>query len=298
MVPPGFRICGWLYTRAAEHSTKIRRGPDEPRAYNPPHAALSAVHASSVVAAMAAGRRDRPVASRAAGPGFTGHHRAGSARRAEEPGALAHVLGRLHRPAPQPADADDAAERRRARAAVDVPDRRPGFPGRGFEATPLVVDGVLYVTGQQQPGLGDRRADGPADLALSTHAAANFTASVCCGPVNRGFAVLGDRLLHGHARRAPRGARPQDRQRRLGRRGRRLRRRPTPITAAPLVVKDKVIVGVAGGDFASRGFIDAYDAQTGKRAWRFYTIPGAGEPGSESWPNAEAACARRRRARG
>ena len=61
------------------------------------------------------------------------------------------------------------------------------------------------------------------------------------------------------------------------------------ITAAPLVVKDKVIIGVAGGDFASRGFIDAYDAQTGARAWRFNTIPGAGEPGSESWPNAEAA---------
>ena len=54
-------------------------------------------------------------------------------------------------------------------------------------------------------------------------------------------------------------------------------------TIAPLVVKDKVIVGVAGGEFGIRGFIDAYDAQTGKRAWRFYTIPGPGEPGHETW---------------
>src|SRR5207247_10857615 len=54
-------------------------------------------------------------------------------------------------------------------------------------------------------------------------------------------------------------------------------------TIAPIVVKDKVIVGVAGGEFGIRGFIDAYEAQTGKRAWRFYTIPGPGEPGHETW---------------
>ncbi len=48
------------------------------------------------------------------------------------------------------------------------------------------------------------------------------------------------------------------------------------ITAAPLAIKDKIVVGVAGGEFGIRGFIDAYDAATGKRLWRFYTIPGAG----------------------
>jgi alcohol dehydrogenase (cytochrome c) len=52
-------------------------------------------------------------------------------------------------------------------------------------------------------------------------------------------------------------------------------------------VKDKVIVGIAGGDYASRGFIDAYDAATGKRVWRFHTIPAPGEAGSQSWPGAE-----------
>ena len=48
------------------------------------------------------------------------------------------------------------------------------------------------------------------------------------------------------------------------------------VTVAPLVVKDKVIVGVAGAEYGIRGFIDAYDAQTGKRAWRFYTVAGPG----------------------
>ena len=51
------------------------------------------------------------------------------------------------------------------------------------------------------------------------------------------------------------------------------------ITVAPLAVKDKIIVGIAGGEYGVRGFLDAYDAKTGKRAWRFWTIPG---PGSQA----------------
>jgi len=55
-------------------------------------------------------------------------------------------------------------------------------------------------------------------------------------------------------------------------------------TSAPLVVKDKVIVGTSGGDDGVRGFLAAFDAETGKPAWLFWTIPGPGEPGSSSWP--------------
>jgi len=55
------------------------------------------------------------------------------------------------------------------------------------------------------------------------------------------------------------------------------------LTLAPLIVKDKVIVGVAGGEYGIRGFIAAYDARTGKEAWRFYTIPGPGETGNDTW---------------
>ena len=55
------------------------------------------------------------------------------------------------------------------------------------------------------------------------------------------------------------------------------------LTVAPLVVKDRVIVGTAGGEYGIRGFLAAYDATTGAEAWRFYTIPGPGEPGHETW---------------
>ena len=55
------------------------------------------------------------------------------------------------------------------------------------------------------------------------------------------------------------------------------------MTAAPLVVEDKVIVGVAGGEYGIRGYVAAYDAATGEEAWRFYTIPGPGEPGHDTW---------------
>lgn len=55
-------------------------------------------------------------------------------------------------------------------------------------------------------------------------------------------------------------------------------------TSAPLIVKDKVLVGTSGGDDGVRGFVAAYDAQTGKLAWRFWTIPAPGEFGFESWP--------------
>jgi alcohol dehydrogenase (cytochrome c) len=55
------------------------------------------------------------------------------------------------------------------------------------------------------------------------------------------------------------------------------------MTVAPLAIKDKVLVGVAGGEYGIRGFVAAYDAHTGKEAWRFYTTAGPGEAGQESW---------------
>ncbi len=164
----------------------------------------------------------------------------------------------------------------------------PGFPGRGLEASPLVVDGVLYVTGNNNQAFAIDGRTGRPIWSYRRTLPPNFSASVCCGPVNRGFALLGDRLYMGtldaHLLALDRRTGSVVWDVEVGD-----LKKANAITAAPLVVKDKVIIGVAGGDFSSRGFIDAYDAQTGARLWRFNTIPGAGEPGSESWPNAEAA---------
>ena len=157
-------------------------------------------------------------------------------------------------------------------------------PGRGFETTPLVADGVMYITGNNNTAWAlDARTGRPI---WSYRRSLPDVLRVCCGMVNRGFAILGDRLYMGTL-----DAHLVALDRRTGkvlwdstvdepRKG-------YAITLAPIVARNKVIVGVAGGDFATRGFIDAYDAETGKRAWRFYTVPGPGEPGSDSWPGVE-----------
>src|SRR5436190_3171818 len=116
---------------------------------------------------------------------------------------------------------------------------------------------------------------------------------VCCGANNRGLAILGDTLFMGtlDAQLIAIDAKT----------GKALWKTAVAkttdgysITHAPLVVKDKVIVGVGGGEYGIRGFIAAYDAATGKEAWKFYTIPAPGEPGSETWqrcpPNSKGFC--------
>jgi alcohol dehydrogenase (cytochrome c) len=61
------------------------------------------------------------------------------------------------------------------------------------------------------------------------------------------------------------------------------------ITSPPTVVKNMVVIGYAGGEYATRGAITAYDQDSGKEVWRTYTIPAAGEPGNDSWPSPEIA---------
>jgi alcohol dehydrogenase (cytochrome c) len=150
-----------------------------------------------------------------------------------------------------------------------------------FQTTPLLIDGVLYVTGFNNNAwaidarsgrqIWRYRRDIPTDL------------HNCCGAVNRGFAVLGDRLFmatidaHLVALDMKTGGLLYDVQLADYKVG-------YSATVAPLVVKDKVIVGIAGAEFGIRGFIDAYDAATGKRAWRFWTVAGPGDPGAGTWP--------------
>jgi len=150
-----------------------------------------------------------------------------------------------------------------------------------FEASPLVVDGVMYFS---EPPSDVIAVDGKTGRAFWTYRyAVAGNVGVCCGRVNRGLAILGDTLflaaLDGNliALDAKTGkevwkTRVVDPS--LG----------YTLTMAPLVVKDKVIIGPAGGEYGIRGFLAAFDAHTGKEVWRFNTIPGPGEAGHETWP--------------
>jgi alcohol dehydrogenase (cytochrome c) len=159
--------------------------------------------------------------------------------------------------------------------------RTPAEPAEKFEATPLVVDGVMYTVLAPNHVVALDAATGRMFWMYSPRLSP--LARVCCGRVNRGLAILGDTLfmgtIDGHliAIDAKNGkpvwdvslSKPE-----LG----------YSFTMAPLVIKDKVIIGPAGGEYGIRGFIAAFDAKTGREAWRFNTVPGPGEAGHETWP--------------
>jgi alcohol dehydrogenase (cytochrome c) len=149
-----------------------------------------------------------------------------------------------------------------------------------FEATPLVVDGVLY-TVQAPNDVVAMDAETGRPFWTTTYAPAP-EARTCCGRVNRGLAILGDTLYMGTidahllAIDARSGGLIWDTA--VASSAQRY-----SITHSPLIVKDKVIVGTAGGDMGIRGLVAAFDTKTGKEVWRFHTIPGPGEPGNDSW---------------
>ena len=148
------------------------------------------------------------------------------------------------------------------------------------ETTPLVVDGVMFVTEAPSNVVALDAATGrqfwryehelPEDL------------RICCGRNNRGVAILGETLymstLDAHlvAIDARTGNLVWNREVADHRSG-------YSKTAAPLVVKNQVVTGIAGGEFGIRGFLDSYDAETGEQVWRTYTIPGPDHPDNQSW---------------
>jgi alcohol dehydrogenase (cytochrome c) len=149
-----------------------------------------------------------------------------------------------------------------------------------FETTPLVVGDVMYLTEPRatvvalDAGTGSVRWTYQPILPERLH--------LCCGAVNRGVSIRGNTLYLGT---------PDARLIALDAASGKPRwevrltdyRRGYSITSAPLIAGDLVVVGVAGGEFGIRGFIDGYDAETGKRVWRFHTVPEPGTPGSETW---------------
>jgi len=149
-----------------------------------------------------------------------------------------------------------------------------------WQTTPLVVNGVMYITQRPNDVVALDARTGRV-FWVYRHTPSDEQ-RVCCGSNNRGVAMLGNTLFMGtlDARLVAIDAGT----------GRPLwnievadPRAGYSLTLAPLVVKDKVIVGVGGGEYGIRGFVAAYEATTGEEAWRFYTIPGPGEPGHETW---------------
>lgn len=149
-----------------------------------------------------------------------------------------------------------------------------------WQATPLVVDGVMYLTQRPNDVVALDARTGRAFWIY--HYPTPSGQRACCGSNNRGVAILGNTLFmatldaHLVAIDTTTGGElwnvdvaDMD--------------AAYAFTLAPLAVKDKVIVGTSGGDYGIRGFIAAFDAETGEEAWRFYTIPGPGEPGHETW---------------
>jgi len=144
---------------------------------------------------------------------------------------------------------------------------------RGQEATPIVVDGVLYFTTAWSKVFAVKAASGEKLWSYDPKVPPEWAVNACCDVVNRGVAVWRGKVFVGtlHGRLVALDAAS----------GKPVWETLTidtnyhyTITGAPRVVKDKVLIGNGGAEFGVRGYISAYDADTGKLAWRFYTVPG------------------------
>jgi alcohol dehydrogenase (cytochrome c) len=154
------------------------------------------------------------------------------------------------------------------------------FGGNTVETTPLVVDGLMFVTGPLNNAAALDARTGRT-LWRYTRQLPNVAAH-CTVMTNRGFAVLGDRLflatldMHLVSLDAKTGNVMWDIEVDDYRKG-------FSITHAPLAIDGKIIVGVTSGECALYGWVDAYDAATGKRLWRTYSVAQPGDPNRKSW---------------
>jgi alcohol dehydrogenase (cytochrome c) len=149
-----------------------------------------------------------------------------------------------------------------------------------METTPLIYDGTMWLTGPSNHAYALDLRSGREIWHYHTNVPEGM--HLCCGEPNRGFAALGGLSfkvnLEGDLLALDSKSGQLVWKTQLAD-----YHKAYSATGAPLVVKNLVLVGIAGGDFGGRGFIDAYEAQTGRRVWRFYTVPAPGEPGSETW---------------
>lgn len=152
--------------------------------------------------------------------------------------------------------------------------------------TPLVVDGVMYVTASHGKIYAVDAGNGKELWAYSHPLPDNIGKMMCCDVGNRGAAVYKDKVFY---------ATPDSHVIALNRETGAVVwdvvvgdwEKAQTMTVAPLVVKGKVIVGMSGAEYPTRLWIDALDVETGKQVWRRYTIPGPGEPGHDTWGNTD-----------
>ncbi len=149
------------------------------------------------------------------------------------------------------------------------------------EVTPLVVDGIMY-TVQSPNDVFALDATTGKTIWSYAHKPAEGTRNPCCGNLTRGLAILGDKLFLA-ALDAKMIALDAKTGRELWTTQVADYKQQYAMTVAPIVIKDKVISGVAGGEHGVRGFLAAFDVNTGKEVWRFNTVPGPGEAGYETW---------------
>lgn len=153
----------------------------------------------------------------------------------------------------------------------------------GLEATPLFHDGVLYFSADYSRVFALDARTGTLKWYWEPKYDDGLEAVLCCGPVNRGLAIWGDKVYVGTLDARLVALNISDGSVAWEQTIEDWHKAYTS-TGAPLVVKDKVIVGVGGAEYGIRGFVRAYDAASGRPVWTRHVIPGPGEPGNESWP--------------
>jgi len=156
-----------------------------------------------------------------------------------------------------------------------------GDPDGGLQVTPIVENGVMYLSTSRNRVYAIDAKNGAELWQYRYEVPKDFT--LIYGPWNRGVAIAGGRVFMGTIDNHV-VALDQKTGRELWRvQIEDSRQCGCNITAAPLVVKGLVVTGVTGGDSAHRGYVTALDQKTGRVAWKFWTIPGPGEPGHETW---------------
>jgi alcohol dehydrogenase (cytochrome c) len=179
----------------------------------------------------------------------------------------------------QPADRDHPGQREAVAAGLGILDRR----GQVHESAPVVNNGAMFVSTPNNQVIA---IDAKSGNVLWRYRRPRPAGAIVAHDTSRGVALYGDKVFYaaGEAVLAALDART----------GKEVwtttvadNKSSYYISLAPLVAGGKVMVGTSGGEFGIRGFVAAFDPDSGKELWRTYTIPAPGEPGSETWPKGD-----------